>query len=133
MRVLLKVLAGLLLVLGTGMALGNLWFIAVMTNLVARPSFRPPSHVPAFVMVAVGGTLCALGGCVAYRAWTHLRRPDAGTAREVISFGIYLAIFSGVTPFLWRHPYLMMLTVIGLGLLKYYLTKRIAVQPAGAL
>jgi hypothetical protein len=130
-RSLLNLLAGLLLLIGTAMALGNLWFLAAATNLSASLHARLQASLPMPILITLGATLTTLGLFVAHRAWTHLRRPNAATARDVISFGIYLAAFAALMPFLRHHAYLTIASVIALALLRLYLTKRFANQFAG--
>jgi hypothetical protein len=130
-RTLLKILSVLLLVVGTAMAVGNLVFVGWAT--MAAAGLRAPlaSDAPVLVLIILGALLSGVGATLAYRAWTHLRQPDASTARDVISFTLYVAAFAALSPFLRHHPYPTFVVVIGLVFLRRYLTKRFAAQFAG--
>ncbi len=130
-RVLLNSLAVILLLIGAGMALSNLAMLLLAASQAVSTHARISSDFPLFVIMALGTALFALGFYIAHRAWEHLQRPNATTARDVISFGIYLVFFSCATPLLRHHPYLALLTVIMLAVLRHYTVKRLATQFGG--
>jgi hypothetical protein len=131
MRRLLNFLAVLLVMLGAGIAVANVALIVVAaSHAVGVHSILPPEF-PVFVVIALGAMLGFIGTLISYRAWTHLRRPDARTARDVLSFGLYMSAFAALSTFLRNYPYLTILAVVGLTLLRHYLSKRLANQFAG--
>lgn len=127
----LNFLAAVVLVLGSGMAIGNVIFI--WPALRDAPLTRMPLHpeVPRFFLVALSLVICAVGSVMAAGAWKHLRRPDAKTVRDVLTSGIYLAICSCLTPLLQHHAYLALAAIIGLLGVRHYLVKRLAPQFGG--
>lgn len=129
-RVLLKLLAVFLALIGGAMVLLNLYFVwfAVRHEPIPRLRVQPEQIAPAVYLFAA--VACALGSYMIYSSVRHLLRPNAVTTREVVSFGLYMLCFWLISPFLWRHPYLLLTTVTGLLAIRHIVVKRLSSQSA---
>jgi hypothetical protein len=131
MRVLVNVLAVLLLIIGVGMTLINFALAILAMSHATILQGRLPPGSPILFIVVMSACTGTIGAFMAYRVWMHLRRPDAGTMRDVISFALYWTVLMGLLPLLGPHPYSALFLIVGLVVLRHVLVKRLTPQFSG--
>lgn len=126
MRKLLNILAVIIGLMSAFAAVyGGVIFVSTMAVLFRESGAKPDSA--AFYLLALGGVFAFLGGLIASRALLHLRKPDAGTARDMIGTGIYVVAALVVYPLI-KGSGLFIPIIVGLYLLHRFVAKRVAAQ-----
>lgn len=126
MRKLLNILAVIVGLMSAFAAVsGGVIFVSTMAVLFRESGSKPDSA--GFYLLALGGVFAFLGGLIASRAWLHLRKPDAGTARDMIGTALYIIAALVVYPLI-KGSGLFLPFIVGLYLFHRFLAKRVAAQ-----
>jgi hypothetical protein len=106
---------------------GGVGFIGILFGLF-KGDTAVPTNLHGWLGIASSALAAAIGCLLASRASLHLRRPDAGTVRDMIGTAIFFIVIAGVLPLgnkLHAPDYLLLAAIVGLYLLHRYLVKRI--------
>lgn len=126
MKRLLNILAVIVGVLGAGVGGAGLFLFFGMIVAAFKPGSLFPHAWPAWYVLGLGAAFAFLGLLIASRALRHLRRPDAGTVRDMIGTAIYLIVFLLVARFVKSAAVFPI--IFFLYFLHRYLVKRIVAQ-----
>jgi hypothetical protein len=127
MRKLLNILAVIIGLAGACVAVtGGALLVTALARLFTGSEPVPDGWMATFALV-LGGGLAFLGGFIASRALLHLRKPDAGTARDMIGTAIYLIAMLAVLPLLKDSAWSLAL-ILGAYFFHRFLVRRVTAQ-----